>query len=100
MGCQHTQYTFEPKIPTVYLVVDRSGSMFHCLSATPRHVCANKAGHVVVHAEGRHRDRCITQLDAQVRFGFTTIFGTDPSTGGGMCPLMHRHARRQRRRRR
>src|SRR5262245_53314038 len=25
-GCQMATYTFEPKIPTVYLVVDRSGS--------------------------------------------------------------------------
>ena len=31
----------------------------------------------------------ITQLDGQVRFGFTTIFGTDPSNNrGGMCPLI------------
>jgi hypothetical protein len=29
----------------------------------------------------------ITQLDAQVRFGFTTIYGTNP-VGGGMCPVM------------
>ena len=28
----------------------------------------------------------MTELDAQVRFGFTTIFGTNPS-GGGSCPL-------------
>src|SRR3954465_3438795 len=41
-ACQHTQYTFEPKIPTVYLVVDRSGSMFHCIT-TNQCVCANKA---------------------------------------------------------
>jgi len=32
----------------------------------------------------------ITQLDAQVRFGFTTIYGTDPSNNrGGMCPLIN-----------
>ena len=30
----------------------------------------------------------ITQLDAQVRFGFTTIFGTNPRPGGGSCPLI------------
>src|SRR5262245_51599277 len=34
VGCQHTQYTFDPKIPTVYVLVDRSGSMFDCLSTT------------------------------------------------------------------
>src|SRR6476646_4513202 len=37
-ACQQANYTCEPKIPTVYLVVDRSGSMFHCLS-TSQPVC-------------------------------------------------------------
>jgi len=33
---------FEPKIPTVTLLVDRSGSMFHCLSgSTGDPVCAD-----------------------------------------------------------
>jgi hypothetical protein len=85
MGCQHTEYTFEPKIPTVYLVVDRSGSMFHCLS-TSELVCSTKADT----SWSKLKDAIeavLTQLDAQVRFGFTTIFGTNPS-GGGSCPLM------------
>jgi hypothetical protein len=83
-GCQHTEYTFEPKIPTVYLVVDRSGSMFHCLSSSEP-VCANKADT----AWSKLKDAIqivLTQLDAQVRFGFTTIYGTNP-TAGGSCPL-------------
>jgi hypothetical protein len=85
MGCQHTEYTFEPKIPTVYLVVDRSGSMFHCLS-TSELVCSNKPDT----SWSKLKDAIetvLTQLDAQVRFGFTTIFGTNPS-GGGSCPLL------------
>ena len=40
-ACQQANYTFEPKIPTVYLLVDRSGSMFHCLTGdTGSAVCA------------------------------------------------------------
>jgi len=87
MGCQHTMYTFDPKIPTVYLVVDRSGSMFHCLSAT-QNVCPNKADTSWSTLKDAI-ESVITQLDGQVRFGFTTIFGTDPSNNrGGMCPLI------------
>jgi hypothetical protein len=61
--------------------------MFHCLT-TSQCVCANKADSswsTLKTAIGP----LITQLDAQVRFGFTTIFGTDPSNNrGGMCPLI------------
>ena len=35
-GVPAPAYTFEPKIPTVYLLVDRSGSMFHCLTGRHR----------------------------------------------------------------
>jgi hypothetical protein len=86
-SCQHTAFTFDPKIPTVYLVVDRSGSMFHCLSAT-QNVCPNKADTSWSTLKDAI-ESVLTQLDAQVRFGFTTIFGTDPSNNrGGMCPLI------------
>jgi hypothetical protein len=87
-GCQHTEYEFEPKIPTVYLVVDRSGSMFHCLSST-QNVCPNKADTSWSQLKTAIQ-AVITQLDARVRFGFTTIYGTDPSNNrGGMCPLIN-----------
>jgi len=86
-ACQQGSYTFEPKIPTVYLVVDRSGSMFHCLTAT-QNVCPNKAD-TSWSTLKTAIESVITQLDAQVRFGFTTIYGTDPSNNrGGMCPLI------------
>ena len=86
-ACQQGSYTFEPKIPTVYLVVDRSGSMFHCLSAT-QNVCANKADTSWSQLKDAI-ESVIMKLDADVRFGFTTIFGTDQSNGrGGMCPLI------------
>ena len=87
-ACQQGSYTFEPKIPTVYLVVDRSGSMFHCLTGT-QNVCPNKADTSWSQLKDAV-ELVITQLDAQVRFGFTTIFGTDPSNNrGGMCPLIN-----------
>ena len=86
---------YEPKIPTVYLVVDRSGSMFHCLAST-QNVCPNKADTSWSQLKTAIQS-VITQLEAQVRFGFTTIYGTDPSTPGADVPGGHRrHARRQR----
>ena len=68
---------YVPKIPTVYLVVDRSGSMFHCL-ATTEQVCANKAD-TAWSQFNTAMQTVLTQLETQVRFGFTTIFGTNPS---------------------
>ena len=41
-GCQQKDVKFEPTNPTVYLLVDRSGSMFHCLTGnTGDAVCAD-----------------------------------------------------------
>src|SRR3954471_5924166 len=86
--CQQAQLVYEPKIPTVYLVVDRSGSMFHCLS-TSQCVCATKTDTSWSTLKSAI-ETVLTQLDGQVRFGFTTIFGTDPSMSrGGMCPLIN-----------
>ena len=87
IGCQHTQYTFDPKIPTVYLVVDRSGSMFHCLSATPERL-PQQGGHVVVHAEGRDR----VGHHAAGRAGPLRVHDhlrdRSRNNRGGMCPLI------------
>jgi hypothetical protein len=84
-ACQQAQYTFEPKIPTVYLVVDRSGSMFHCLSGdTGSAVCGTPANTAWSNLKEAVRS-VVGPLDAQVRFGFATIWGTDPSQGG-TCP--------------
>ncbi len=85
--CQTASLNYEPKVPTVYLVVDRSGSMFHCLSAS-QNVCPTKTDTSWSQLKDAI-ESVITQLDSQVRFGFTTIFGTDQSNGrGGMCPLI------------
>ncbi len=83
--CQMAQLEYEPKIPTVYLVVDRSGSMFHCLKTT-QPVCADKADTSWTQLKTAI-ETVITTLDSSVRFGFTTVFGANP-TGGGMCTVM------------
>src|SRR5262245_37256977 len=84
-SCQQGSYTFEPKIPTAYLVVDRSGSMFHCLT-TSQCVCANKADSSWSQLKDAI-EGVLTQLDSQVRFGFTTIYGTNPSSSGSCAVL-------------
>ena len=86
-ACQHTQYTFDPKIPTAYLLVDRSGSMFHCLTGnTGDAVCATPANTAWTALKEAVRT-VVGTLDSQVEFGFATIWGTDP-TQGGMCPAI------------
>lgn len=87
--CQEGQYKFEPKIPTVFLLVDQSGSMFKCrtqggpMDATGRE-CAN-------HADTSWyplRDGVLTvlqQLQMNVRFGFAAFTG---EIGDAMCPVL------------
>jgi hypothetical protein len=73
-GCQHVEVNFVPKIPTVFVLVDRSDSMFvpdsktQVVSWDPL-----KAGVLAV----------VKQLEAQVRFGFGAFTGQQ----GGMCPI-------------
>ena len=93
-GCQHTEYEFEPKIPTVYLVVDRSGSMFDCLStaSTAEPMCgANGQGSLMDTSWYKLKEAAravLTSLEKDVHFGFATIWGQIES-GGGMCPPLH-----------
>jgi len=87
-GCMKAEIVYEPQTPTVYLVVDRSGSMFHCLSSS-QCVCSTKTDSSWSTLKTAI-ETVITQLDAEVRFGFTTIYGTDPTNNrGGMCPLIN-----------
>jgi hypothetical protein len=73
-GCQHVEVNFVPKIPTVFVLVDRSDSMFvpdnktQVASWEPL-----KAGVLSV----------VQQLQDQVRFGFGAFTGQQ----GGMCPI-------------
>jgi len=85
--CEQFNYMFEPKIPTVTLLVDRSGSMFHCLSgSTGDPVCADLTNTAWSKLKGAI-ESVMTQLDAQVRFGFMTVWGTNPA-GAGTCPSL------------
>lgn len=67
-GCQHVEVNFVPKIPSIFVLVDRSGSMFDSMAWDPL-----KAGVLSV----------VQQLQAQVRFGFSAFTGQQ----GGMCPI-------------
>jgi hypothetical protein len=87
-ACQQYDVMFVPKTPTVYLLVDRSGSMFHCLSGnTGDAICADPANTSWSNLKTA-MESVMTQLDAQVRFGFSTVWGANP-TGGGMCPSLN-----------
>ncbi len=59
--------------------------MFHCLSSSAV-VCSDTADTSWSKLKNAV-ETVITQLDAQVRFGFTTIYGSNPAAGG-MCPLI------------
>ena len=86
-GCQQKDVMFTPTNPTVYLLVDRSGSMFHCLTGnTGDVICADMTNTSWYHLKTAI-EQVLPQLDSQVRFGFTTIYGTNPA-GGGMCPSL------------
>jgi hypothetical protein len=84
-ACQQKDVTFTPTNPTVYLLVDRSGSMFHCLTgATGDAVCSDPNNTSWTNLR-KAIEQVLPTLDSQVRFGFTTVFGTNPMSGGS-CP--------------
>ena len=88
-ACMEREYQFMPKTPTVFLLVDQSGSMFECrtnggtMSATANE-CAN-------HADTSWyplRDgvlQVVQQLGSTVRFGFSAFTG---EIGDAMCPTL------------
>jgi hypothetical protein len=81
-ACQQFDVKFARKIPFVYVLVDRSGSMFQ-LSAT---------------ADGGQSDEwsplrtatlgVIQSLQGEVAFGFGAYTGINPNTTPGMCPIL------------
>jgi len=84
-ACQQMEIPFKQTNPTVYLLVDRSGSMFHCLTgSTGDAVCSDPTNTSWTHLKTAI-EQVLPTLDSQVRFGFTTVWGTNP-VGGGMCP--------------
>jgi hypothetical protein len=86
-ACQMASYTFAPTTPTVYVAVDRSGSMFDCQSTTTvESSCPTQSDTSWV----KLRDAAlpvIMGLQSQVRFGFAALTGTDPAHGG-TCPMI------------
>jgi hypothetical protein len=86
-ACQQMEIPFQQTNPTVYLLVDRSGSMFHCLTgATGDALCSDPTNTSWSHLKNAI-EQVLPTLDSQVRFGFTTVWGQNPS-GGGSCPSL------------
>ena len=83
--CQMAEYTFEPKIPTVFMLVDQSGSMFSCQVGSQRDMTGREC---LDHADTSWyplRDgalQVIQALQADVRFGFAPLGGEI----GDSCP--------------
>jgi hypothetical protein len=78
---------FTPVAPTLYLLVQRSGSMFACLSSTTTGgVCSTPTDTAWSTLKESVRS-LVGTIDGQVRLGFATAWGTNPA-GGGMCPSM------------
>ncbi|MES1205141.1 MAG: vWA domain-containing protein [Pseudomonadota bacterium] len=87
--CQQGGYTYKPQIPTVYLMVDRSGSMFDCVS-TPgvEFSCPTPADTPWT----KLKDGVLTVVQAlqkEVRFGFAAFTGSNVRFGG-MCPMINK----------
>jgi hypothetical protein len=94
MACQTAETKFEPKIPTVYVMVDRSGSMFDCLSTSDTMEPSCGASNMMQNKNDtpwvKLREatlQVIQSLQAEVRFGFAAFTGTNPNSGG-MCPII------------
>lgn len=89
--CQEGNYKYVPQIPTVYLMVDRSGSMFDCLSTSSvEFSCTNAADTPWT----KLKDGVLSVVNAlqkEVRFGFASFTGTNPRFGG-MCPMIDKVA--------
>lgn len=90
--CQEGNYMHKPQIPTVYLMVDRSGSMFDCLSTTTtvEHSCMTPGDTPWVKLKEGVLS-VVDALDAEVRFGFASFTGTNPRSGG-TCPMIDKVA--------
>ena len=73
-GCQQAQRSFEPNIPTVYLLVDRSGTMFDPILDNVSAWGALRTGVLDV----------MRELEGSVRFGFAAFSGATAAAVGGV----------------
>ncbi len=81
-ACQHLTVDFLPKVPLVYVLVDRSGSIF---AQTP----AGDGGTTNEWDPLRTATLSVIQsLQGQVAFGFSSYTGINPNTTPGMCPIL------------
>ncbi|MDP9034433.1 MAG: VWA domain-containing protein [Myxococcota bacterium] len=81
-ACQHLAVPFLPKIPLVYVLVDRSGSIFAQTSTAD-------GGTMNEWDPLRTATLSVIQsLQAQVAFGFSAYTGINPNTTPGMCPIL------------
>ncbi|MFZ5894521.1 MAG: hypothetical protein ACOY0T_25890 [Myxococcota bacterium] len=80
----------DPVAPTVYVMVDRSGSMFDCISTTGavEPACPDPNDTVWSVLKSAVLP-VIESKQANVRFGFASFTGTNPAAGG-TCPMIDR----------
>jgi hypothetical protein len=80
-ACQHLDVTFAPKIPLVFVLADRSGSIFAQMpvdgGGTSDEWTPLRTATLAV----------IQSLQAQVAFGFGAYTGINPNTTPNMCPI-------------
>jgi hypothetical protein len=82
-------YEFKPKTPTVFLLVDQSGSMFAChTNGGAKSATANECANHADTSWYPLRDgvlQVVQQLGSTVRFGFAAFTG---EMGDAMCPKL------------
>jgi hypothetical protein len=78
-GCQQAERTFVPNTPTVYMLVDRSGTMFDPIVDNVSAWSALRGGVLDV----------MRELEGSVRFGFAAFSGANGGVVGGVqqCQL-------------
>jgi hypothetical protein len=88
-ACMEKQYQFVPKTPTVFLLVDQSGSMFGCrTNGGAKSATANECANHADTSWYPLRDgvlQVVSMLGKQVRFGFSAFTG---EMGDAMCPTL------------
>jgi hypothetical protein len=73
-GCQQAERSFEPNIPTVYLLVDRSATMFDPIIDNVSAWTALRGGVLEI----------MRELEGNVRFGFAAFSGAPAAAVGGV----------------
>ncbi len=79
--CRSFEVYPESTVPTVFVLVDRSGSMFNCLSTSSAGSCPDPSDTPWAALKAGTLDM-IQKLEGSIRFGFGTFAGEQ----GGSCP--------------